>query len=723
VIWNERPYWADGTNETRLETSGHFKTIPLSPGKYPITVVAQGYRPEQRIVTVDKSLEAQRFVLQPGKRLIMKVVDTSGAPLPQAYVSLGQWRNSESLYNHRHPNVLDSGIPTRANDEGVYIWDWAPDDAVTYEVTAKGHGSTSVTLVANGQEHVVKVLPRLVFSGQVTDAKSGAPIPEFRVIPVTVFRPKFLSTSYGNSVLGKNGEYETSVWTSSERDYRYQLRIEAEGYRSAMCEQTYEPADGAVDIDFSLEPAAARAGIVVGPDGRPVANASIVAGTPSVVPMMSNTDLESASEAPDIKTAVDGRFHLAATFEPERIRFIHESGFAEVLLEPDDEIGTIELAPWASVSGQLVHDGQPVKNETIYFTPVLRRQLGEPRFQDSYYCQTDGDGRFQFERLPAIAGTVKAYLGPWQDSPLTSSQAIPLDLQPGEQRTIALGNDGITITGKVVATGRGNAPLNQNFSLNYLISRDRKVKFPEGFPQLGFDPAAQVEASWFLDQNYHNWLETREHYFVKPSPDGDVHICGVPQGRYDLVLRLYEQPVGCLVQTVGERVVAVDVTAADVAAGVKDIGNIEVPCRVGPQVGENMQLYKFVDVTGRERTLKELSGRHVLMHVWASWCAPCLESMPDIQATVGQLSDESVTFVGLNVDDKNSEAKALAERHGWNWPQSYLGEDSDVARQLAISSVPAYFLIGPDGRLIVSAAEWSEIKEKMEAAISSGVHD
>jgi hypothetical protein len=76
VIWNERPYWADGTNETRLETSGLFKTIPLSPGKYPITVVAPGYRPERRIVTVDKSLEAQRFVLQPGKRLIMKVVDT-----------------------------------------------------------------------------------------------------------------------------------------------------------------------------------------------------------------------------------------------------------------------------------------------------------------------------------------------------------------------------------------------------------------------------------------------------------------------------------------------------------------------------------------------------------------------------------------------------------------------------------------------------------------------
>jgi hypothetical protein len=36
-----------------------------------------------------------------------------------------------------------------------------------------------------------------------------------------------------------------------------------------------------------------------------------------------------------------------------------------------------------------------------------------------------------------------------------------------------------------------------------------------------------------------------------------------------------------------------------------------------------------------------------------------------------------------------------------------------MARQLAISSVPTYFLIGPDGRLVGSASQWSKIKEML----------
>ena len=102
----------------------------------------------------------------------------------------------------------------------------------------------------------------------------------------------------------------------------------------------------------------------------------------------------------------------------------------------------------------------------------------------------------------------------------------------------------------------------------------------------------------------------------------------------------------------------------------------------GPRVGENMQLYTFTDTDGRQRSIQDMKDRYVLMHVWASWCAPCIEHMPDIQATSKRMSDLPVTFVGLNIDRDASQAKVLAERGDWNWSQNYLGDDSDVARQL-----------------------------------------
>lgn len=237
------------------------------------------------------------------------------------------------------------------------------------------------------------------------------------------------------------------------------------------------------------------------------------------------------------------------------------------------------------------------------------------------------------------------------------------------------------------------------------------------FLSLSFDPRQPVEASWFLDPNHYRWLATRANYFVKLTPDGNLRITGVPPGKYDLVLRLYEQPAGCLVETVGEKVVAIEVTESDVTSGGKDVGDIEVVCRAGPRVGENMGIYTFTDPSGRVQTIADMQGRYVLMHVWASWCAPCLEALPDVKATAEQWEAKPITFVGLNVDKDAEVAKALTKKHDWTWSQNYLGESSDMARQLAISSVPTYFLIGPDGLLVASATEWSDIKKKLEAAI------
>ncbi|MEX0585570.1 MAG: TlpA disulfide reductase family protein, partial [Pirellulales bacterium] len=367
-----------------------------------------------------------------------------------------------------------------------------------------------------------------------------------------------------------------------------------------------------------------------------------------------------------------GTFELLATFEPVRIRAVHPSGIAEVLRQPDEEIGTLRLQPWATIAGQLVQDGEPIAEQLVIYWPAPDRGLGEARFQDSYQTQTDKDGRFAFNHVPPGLGSVRAYLGPWQDSPLTSSESVSLNLEPGEQKEIALGGSGITVTGTVNATGRGDVELNKNWSLNYLIRRDAPHQLPDDVAALSFDPSGPVESAWFLDSKVYSWLATRTHYFVKLTPDGEFRIHGVPPGTYDLVLRLYEQPSGCLVETIGEKVVPIEVTAADVAAGTLEAGAIDVACRAGPRIGENMQAYKFVDVTGRERTIHDMQGQSVLLHVWASWCAPCIAHMPKIQASIADWTDRPITVVGLNIDEDRSLAQSLVDRNRWNWAQMYL---------------------------------------------------
>ncbi len=716
VVWRHVAYGNAKEFETNLDDSGSFETSPLPQGKHPFTVIGQGFLPEHRTVTVASTMTDLNFELKPGKRLTVKVVDPDGTPIPNAYFHVGSWLSVEPVFNGGQSSVFHSRIPRNADDEGVFVWDGAPADGVTYRISARGFSSDTVTLVANDTEHIVKLLPLLVATGQVTDAMTGKPIKEFRVVPITVFRPKFLSTAFHDEVIGRDGKYEVNLADNAERNYRYQVRIDADGYRTAIGEGSFELRDGRVTQDFALEPAAARTGKVVDGQGKPVASAAVIEGTPSSVPSMRNAEVGWSGRS--VATSSAGRFQLAATSEPVRIRVTHELGFAEVLRQPDEAIGTIRLQSWAMVSGRLLQAGKPVPDQSIFFFPVPSGKLGEPRFQDLYNTKTDADGHFEFERLPPIAGSIRALLGPWRDSPLTSSLSVPLDLNPGEHRNLKLGGEGIAVTGQVVATGRGDAKLSKQWSLNYLISRDRGIELPADVLSLGFDPNDRVQSSWFLDQGYADWLATREYYFVKLTPEGQLHVSGVPPGRYDLVLQLYEQPVGCLVETVGEKVVTVEVTESDQASGTKDLGVIEVECRSGPRVGESMQAYRFTDSSGRERTVQQMKGRYVLMHVWASWCAPCIEHMPDVQATFKSLSDQPITFVGLNIDKETAQAKQIAQRGAWNWSQNYLGDDSDMARQLAISSVPTYFLIGPDGLLVASSKEWLKIKTTLKSLLN-----
>lgn len=714
IVWHDEPYYGPTVHEVEIDEQGHFKTIPLPPGKHPITVVTPGFQPIRQIVNVGKSMDDLTFTMKPGKTLTLKIVDSHGKPVPKARVSLRGWRGAESLYNWRHSNVLNSRIPTRANENGIYIWDWAPDDGVTYLISARPFASKEVTLTARETAHVIKLDQPLIATGKVTDAQTGKSVKHFRVIPVIEFRPEFLSTSFQNTVPGKEGQYQIML-NGGMRDRRHLIRIEADGYRSAISKNSFGLGEGPVTQDFSLKPAKPRTGRVVDGSGKPVSGATVIAGTPSIVPMMQNNEFD-WSGIP-LKTSSDGQFQIAATFEPTRIRALHKSGFAEIVRQPDEDIGTITIQPWAQISGRLFQAGKPVPNQLILFKTVQDRKLGEPRFQDSFHTQTDAEGRFEFKRLPPIAGAVQAYLGPWENSPLTSSQSMPLDLQPGDHKTIALGETGATLKGTVVATGRGEVELNKNWSLNYLIRRDGGIPLPNDFPELSFDPKGPVQPAWGLDPNFYSWLKTHQYYFVKLAPEGQLQIGGVPPGDYDLLLRLYEQPAGCLVETIGTKVIPVNVTANDIKSGTKDLGLIEVPCRVGPRVGQYMTSYKFTDTTGREHTINDMKGRYVLMQVWASWCVPCLKSMPDIKATAAQLADKPITFVGLNIDQRPADAEILVENNHWDWAQNYLGARSDMARQLAISSVPIYYLIGPDGRLAASSNKWLEIKETVEAAL------
>ena len=147
-----------------------------------------------------------------------------------------------------------------------------------------------------------------------------------------------------------------------------------------------------------------------------------------------------------------------------------------------------------------------------------------------------------------------------------------------------------------------------------------------------------------------------------------------------------------------------------------DLGEIAVNVALGPRVGEVVPELTFTDLAGKATQLSALRDRLVLVHFWATWCAPCVDNLPSLAQIRDRFGNDRLTILGVNLDDDPDQARAIVERKKLSWSQVYLGRSQDkdaILSRYAISSVPAYFLVGPDGKLIKRSESLKAIIEEL----------
>lgn len=276
MIWGDQPYWEHKPRqEVYTDEHGVYHLPPLPSQPTHITVVAEGWMPDMR--QIEPTMAPVDFHLKPGKTLRLRVVDDQGAPVSNVFFQVAGWRGSESLYNYDHPNVKDSKIPRHSDENGIYEWTWAPDDAVTFNISSTADFSNpKVSFTADDQEHVFKLQPKLHISGRVTDAKTGQPIDRFVVVPVQELAENLLVTLRPSAKTQTDGQY--LLGDLERTDVAHRVRIEAEGYRSALS-SPFHIGDHHATYDFQLEPAPPASGHVLDAQGNPLPGAKVYLAT------------------------------------------------------------------------------------------------------------------------------------------------------------------------------------------------------------------------------------------------------------------------------------------------------------------------------------------------------------------------------------------------------------------------------------------------------------
>lgn len=113
---------------------------------------------------------------------------------------------------------------------------------------------------------------------------------------------------------------------------------------------------------------------------------------------------------------------------------------------------------------------------------------------------------------------------------------------------------------------------------------------------------------------------------------------------------------------------------------------------------------QFKDSDGKNQTLAQWQGKMLIVNFWATWCAPCVQEMPELSALQQEFKDKSVQILGPGIDSP-SNISEFAKKYQISYPLFAAGmEGSELSRQLgnAGGGLPFTILISPDGKVLKS---------------------
>ena len=131
---------------------------------------------------------------------------------------------------------------------------------------------------------------------------------------------------------------------------------------------------------------------------------------------------------------------------------------------------------------------------------------------------------------------------------------------------------------------------------------------------------------------------------------------------------------------------------------------------------------------------QELRGSPVVINFWASWCVPCREEAPVLEATFKQYQAQGVRFVGVDYNDLESDAQSFVNEFGISYP-SVRDPEGTLVKRFGVRGVPETFFIDRQfrffgigqgqqvgiraGTKILGAVSRSELVSQIKALLAS----
>ena len=109
---------------------------------------------------------------------------------------------------------------------------------------------------------------------------------------------------------------------------------------------------------------------------------------------------------------------------------------------------------------------------------------------------------------------------------------------------------------------------------------------------------------------------------------------------------------------------------------------------------------------GGDKALGDLQGKVVLVDFWATWCEPCLETMPRLQELYSTYSDKGFDVWGVSIDedkDRVEKIKKMVDKLDISYPIFVDAKQTPAWYQFKVKAIPAMYLLEEESQIV---AQW-----------------
>jgi len=127
-----------------------------------------------------------------------------------------------------------------------------------------------------------------------------------------------------------------------------------------------------------------------------------------------------------------------------------------------------------------------------------------------------------------------------------------------------------------------------------------------------------------------------------------------------------------------------------------------------------------LDDEAERGSLADFRGDWVLINVWASWCAPCRDEAPALEAFYREHRGSGFEILGIDTQETGEGGLGFVEEYGLTYPQLHDGDGNYAKDDLKTTGVPETFLVDPDGDLALAlpgAITAAQLRERVAPMI------